>query len=244
VKRAVAGLAGVPRRIYYAVVGAGLAGGAPLGLLLVRVAGSARSDLASLRRELAADPTTYAYVTLSTLLVFALFGYVLGRQADALVVLSRTDTLTGLKNPLAFEERLEEETERARRYGEPLSLLMVDVDGLKAINDRRGHPAGDQSLQAVARALRDGGRRADLPARVGGDEFAVIAPSTSRPAAAALGDRIRSLVMAQGIEDLTVSVGVATLEPGRPLGSSYLREIADTALYEAKRQGRNRVVTA
>jgi diguanylate cyclase (GGDEF)-like protein len=228
----------------YALIAIGLSAGAPLGLLVVRLAGAEEIDRAALLRELAGDPLTYLYVLLSTLAVFASFGYVIGRQADALVTLSRTDALTGLSNTLAFEERLEQEAARSARYGEPLALLLADVDGLKAINDRHGHRAGDLALQAVARALRGGARQTDLPVRLGGDEFALLAPSTSRPAAVALGERIRSLVGAQGIDGLTVSLGVATLEPGRALAADYLREIADTALYEAKRQGRNRVVAA
>jgi diguanylate cyclase (GGDEF)-like protein len=85
--------------------------------------------------------------------VFSLFGYALGRQADTLLQLSRTDALTGLRNPGAFAEQFEVEVARAAHYHEPLSLLLVDVDGLKAINDRNGHRAGDLALQAVARAL-------------------------------------------------------------------------------------------
>jgi diguanylate cyclase (GGDEF)-like protein len=148
--------------------------------------------------------------------VFASFGYALGRQADALVELSRTDPLTGLRNTLDFEERLGQEAARAARYREPLALLLADVDGLKAINDRHGHRAGDLALQAVARSLRDGARLTDMAVRIGGDEFALLAPNTPRPAALALGERIRSLVGGHGIDGLTISLGVATLEPGRP----------------------------
>jgi diguanylate cyclase (GGDEF)-like protein len=241
---AVPRLVGLPRRFLYALIAVGLSAGAPVGLLVVRLAGAETIDSSALRRELEADPPTYAYVLLSTLVVFASFGYVLGRQADALVDLSRTDPLTGLGNTLAFEERLEQEAARSVRYGQPLALLLADVDGLKAINDRHGHRAGDLALQAVARCLRDGARQTDLAVRIGGDEFALLAPSTSRSAAVALGERIRSLVVGQGIEGLTVSLGVATLEPGRPLAGDYLREMADTALYEAKRRGRDQVVSA
>ena len=120
----------------------------------------------------------------------------------------------------------------------------MDVDGLKAINDGNGHHAGDLALPAVARALRTGARQTDLGARLGGDEFALLAPSTPRAAAAALGERIRSLVEEQGIVGLTVSVGVATPQRGGPSGAGLLREAADGALYEAKHQGRNRVVSA
>jgi two-component system cell cycle response regulator len=143
-----------------------------VGLLAIRLAAAGGVDLAGVRRELEADWATFLYITLSTIVVFAAFGLVLGRQADALVRLSRTDRLTGLGNPLAFAERLEAEISRAARYGEPLSLLVLDVDRLKTINDRDGHRAGDLALQAVARGLYGGARKTDLAARVGGPQHA------------------------------------------------------------------------
>ena len=231
-----------PRRLLYALAGSILATGAPLGLFIVRLLGGSGFELSELRSEIADDTSTYVYVTVSTLVVFALFGYALGRQADALAELARTDALTGLRNQRLFEERLEAEAARAARYGEPLSLLLFDLDGLKAVNDRHGHAAGDAVLRAVADALRQGARQTDLAARVGGDEFALIAPSTDRHAAVALGERIRSLVAGQGGHDATVSVGIACTGRGRQ-PHAFLREVADTALYEAKRQGRNRVVS-
>ena len=99
-------LQAVPRRLTYTLAGCLLAAGAPLGLLVVRLVGTAGFEPDELRREVAADLPTYIYVTLSTLVVFVLFGYALGRQADTLVESSRTDALTGLGNPRAFEERL------------------------------------------------------------------------------------------------------------------------------------------
>jgi diguanylate cyclase (GGDEF)-like protein len=231
------------RRFTHALIALVLAMGAPAGLLIVRWTSVSDHGPDSLAHEVLRDLPTFLYVTLSTVVVFSAFGYVIGRQADALVELSRTDSLTGLRNPRAFEERLAEEVARAVRYGEPLSLLVVDVDGLKAINDRSGHHAGDVALRAVADALRAGARQIDLTARVGGDEFAVVAPRTDTAAAAALAERIRSLVMARGEPRLTVSIGVVTTRDGRPSAAS-LREVADTALYAAKRGGRNRVVSA
>jgi len=225
------------------LAGSLLAAGAPLGLLIVRLWVTGGLELAGVRREVAGDMPTYIYVTLSTLVAFSLFGYALGRQADALVELSRTDALTGLRNPRAFEERLSDEVARAARYREPLSLLVLDLDGLKGINDSRGHHAGDLALRSLADALRLGARQTDFAARVGGDEFVLLAPRTDAPAAAALGERIRTLVAAQGVDGLTVSVGVATMGVGSTTGG-FLREVADIALYEAKRRGRNRVVSA
>jgi diguanylate cyclase (GGDEF)-like protein len=187
------------------------------------------------------DVPTLLYVTLSTLAAFSAFGWVLGRHADALADLSRTDPLTGLRNQRAFDERLEEEVTRAGRYGEPLSVLILDIDALKAINDRSGHDAGNEALRAVATALRRGARQSDLAARIGGDEFAVVAPSADARDALALGERIRSLV-ADGTDGITVSVGVATLDRERKTPGALVRA-ADRALYQAKRDGRNRVAS-
>jgi diguanylate cyclase (GGDEF)-like protein len=240
-RRRAAFLSAPPRWLAYSLMGAALALGAPLGLLAVRL-GPGGLSMDAVRGELQADRETYVYVAVSTVLVFASFGFVLGRQADALVALSKTDPLTRLGNLLAIEDRLELENARAARYNEPLSLLLLDVDGLKTINDRHGHRAGNRALQAVARALRSGARAADLPARVGGDEFALLAPTTPADAALALGERIRMLVADEGVYGLTVSVGVATLDGTRLSDAGRLWDRADAGLYEAKRQGRNRVL--
>lgn len=218
--------------------------GAPFGLVLVRTGVAGELRLASLVREVRRDLPTFLYVTVSTLVVFSAFGYVLGRQADALMELSRTDPLTGLRNQRAFEERLAEELARSSRYSEPLSLLVVDVDRLKAVNDRHGHRAGDLALQTVAGALKQDARQTDLTARVGGDEFALIAPSTDRGDALALAERIRALVAGQsGQNGITVSIGVTTLDRGSSTAAA-LREAADAALYAAKGGGRNRVASS
>lgn len=230
------------RRFLYTLIAVVLAAGAPVGLLAVRSAGMNGVGLARLGEVVRGDLPTFAYVTVSTLAVFAAFGYVLGWQADALLEMSRTDPLTGLRNQRAFEERLPDELARAVRYREPLSLLVLDLDDLKGINDSRGHHAGDLALRALADALLLGARQTDFAARVGGDEFVLLAPRTDTQAAAALGERIRALVSAQGVDGLTVSVGAATMGVGSTIGG-FLREVADSALYEAKRRGRNRVVS-
>ena len=225
-----------------------LASGAPLGLMVVRALRAGELSVAWARAEVAGDGSTYAYLTLSTTLVFAAFSYVLGRQADRLYDLSSTDSLTGLRNRRALQERLEEEFERAERYGERLSLLLIDLDGLKELNDRHGHRAGDGALRKTAAAVRHGSRAADLAARWGGDEFILLAPSTGRPEARQLAERICALVNEGGTaatQQVTVSVGIATLEPGGRLRSpEALVSLADGALYEAKRLGRNQVVAA
>jgi two-component system cell cycle response regulator len=195
-----------------------------------------------------ADPTDYVYVLLSTAVAFTLFGYVLGRKADRLAELSVTDPLTLLSNARGLSERLDAELTRARRYQESIGLLALDLDGLKSINDRFGHRAGDDALRTVAEVIRSELRGSDTAARWGGDEFAVVAPNTSAAAALALAERIRALVSRQrGRWPLRLSVGVATIEAGTAgdaRDAVALMRAADTALYEAKRGGRDRVVLA
>jgi len=231
----------IPRRLTYAASGVLLALGAPLGLAVLWLAMAPEPSTRTLKGEIAEDLGTFLYVTTSTMVVFFAFGHVLGRQADALVDVARTDPLTGLRNQRAFEERLAEEVARTERYGGTLSLLIADVDGLKAVNDRGGHHAGNLALRAVADAMRSDARQTDLAARIGGDEFALLAPNTVASEAVALGDRIRSLVTEQGRAGVTISIGVATLGAEQSDAEALLQS-ADAALYEAKHRGRNQVV--
>jgi diguanylate cyclase (GGDEF)-like protein len=236
------------RRSSYVLEALALASGAPVGLLFVRSLLAGTFSVAWVRAELAADAAAYVYLTVSTTLVFVVFSYVVGQQADRLIELSSTDSLTGLRNRRVLQERLGEELGRAERYGAPLSLLLIDLDGLKELNDRQGHRAGDLALRRAATAIRNGSRAADLAARWGGDEFILLAPSTGCSEAVQLAERIRGLVTEggeEGAESVTVSIGVATLDPGRrPRSPEALVSLADGALYEAKRLGRNRVVAA
>jgi diguanylate cyclase (GGDEF)-like protein len=236
----------LPRKLVYAVAAMALSLGAPVGLLLVECLRAGQLTLARVGDELSGEPWTYAYVTVSTLLALSLFGHALGRQADHLIELSSTDGLTGLRNVRSFRDRLQEELARYARYRQPLSLLLLDLDGLKAINDTRGHRAGDAALVQLGAEIRAEARATDTCARWGGDEFAVLAPSTPEGAAAALAERICARLAAQGaVRGLAVSIGVVTLRP--PADSSTADELvraADRALYEAKRRGGNQVVRA
>jgi diguanylate cyclase (GGDEF)-like protein len=235
--------AGRPRRLAFAVAGLGLALGAPLGLLIVRLL-TGRAALGELGPEWSQEGITYAYVALSTAVVFAWFGAILGEKADLLERQAVVDPLTRLLNRRGLAERLEQEVARARRYEHPLSLLMVDLDHLKEINDRRGHYAGDSALRQVATALGQGSRSTDWAGRWGGDEFLLIAPSTGPDAARVVAERIRQLARGRGdATPLSVSVGVATWEDG-DLQAETLLAKADAALYQAKQEGRNRVVSA
>ena len=233
----------LPRRWVYAAAGCVLALGAPAGLLAVRCLQGPPEG--GLRGLIAADLPAFAYVTASTLVVFAAFGLVLGRQADELLRSLATDALTGLLNRRAFLERLDQEHERSRRYPQPLSVLLLDVDRLKAINDRGGHAAGDSALRAIGDAIRGGLRATDIGCRFGGDEFAVMAPEADEAAARVLAERIRSLAEGMRLPGglrATVSLGVACAGPGEGWTPPGIVERADRALYEAKRAGRNRVV--
>lgn len=240
------------RRFAYACTGGLLSAGAPVGWLAVRLARHGRrSGSTSLRgaiREVVGHPPDYIYVGTSTVVAFTLFGYILGRQADRLAELSETDPLTGLSNARGLFDRLDAELARSRRYREPLALLSVDLDGLKSINDRYGHRAGDDAIRSLADVIRSELRESDVGARWGGDEFAVLAPSTSKVAALALAERIRALIPERSTRwPLSASVGVATLDPkadGEVVDSATLMRAADAAMYEAKRSGRNRVVIA
>lgn len=226
----------------YTLAGAALSVGAPIGLLAVRAAARGGFPGAGPWEDVAADWPTYAYVSVSTCLAFALFGRVLGRRADTLAVLSTRDPVTGLLNRIALDERLQVELERVGRYGAPLSLLMVDVDRLKAINDRHGHRAGDAALRHVAAAIGAGSRRTDAAGRWGGDEFLVVASGTPLEAAATLAERICEGVRAGAREvAVTVSIGV-TESRGQQESPAAVLDRADRALYAAKGAGRDRVV--
>ena len=231
----------------YALAGGVLALGAPIGLLITRLRTKSVST-AAVCEELRSELGIYLYSGAATFAAFALFGGVLGRQADALSELATIDPLTQLANSRVFRERLEQDLARADRYGEPLSVLLLDVDGLKRVNDRSGHRAGDAALSAVASAIRGGMREADLGARLGGDEFAIIAPRTDESAALVLAERLRAQLAnatAGAVRPrTTISVGVASLAPTVRRSAANLLAAADQAMYRAKRKGGNRVAAA
>jgi diguanylate cyclase (GGDEF)-like protein len=167
--------------------------------------------------------------------------------------ISKFDSLTGVHNRRSFDVAIEEEWRRAVRLGNPLSLLLLDLDRFKEFNDLYGHPAGDECLRRVAGLLRESIQRvSDLVARYGGEEFVVILPNTWLAGATELAERIRSGVQQLAIRHeaaaerdvVTVSLGVACMVPTPASGPSALVEAADAALYRAKRDGRNRVRTA
>jgi diguanylate cyclase (GGDEF)-like protein len=150
------------------------------------------------------------------------------------------DSLTGCLNRRGFDNAVDAEIARAQRYRRPASLLLVDVDGLKQLNDEHGHAVGDRALVHVANALSVITRRADVTARLGGDEFAVLAPETRVGEAAELAGRLHAALRddADGVH-VTVSVGIASLGLDNTGVADLLRR-ADVALYDAKTHGRDR----
>jgi len=160
-------------------------------------------------------------------------------RADAL-----TDPLTGLANYRSLAQALHRELERAKRYDLPLSLMTIDVDNLKRINDEGGHSAGDEAILTVARILKSGVRKFETVARQGGDELAIVLPNTTAEEAMHLADRLRHEVSQATVrgKPLSISVGVASREKGDDATDvRALAERSDEALYRAKRAGRNRV---
>lgn len=167
-------------------------------------------------------------------------------RAEVLEGEAHTDMLTGLPNRRRFDEEFARAYGSSVRRSSPLSVALIDIDRFKQYNDHFGHQAGDEALRRIAQAIAESvGRSGDVAARYGGEEFVVILEETTRSGAFGVGERIRMTVLQAGIEaprggPLTVSVGVAARLPGST--AEELLHQADSALYEAKNAGRNRVV--
>jgi diguanylate cyclase (GGDEF)-like protein len=168
------------------------------------------------------------------------------QQNEKLKEAAITDALTGLANRARLDAVLTQQLESAVAQNRPLSLLLLDLDKFKAVNDTHGHQAGDQVLRAIGKILRTAARSSDLPARYGGEELALVLPGTTRQTAAAIAESIRRAVAAKPIPcdaaaiPVTISAGVATFEPGSPLNKPpHLLKAADMACYAAKNAGRN-----
>ncbi|GGC04955.1 diguanylate cyclase response regulator [Marinobacterium zhoushanense] len=177
----------------------------------------------------------------------------LKRHRDLLAKLAITDPLCNIANRRGFEDYLAREWRCAARAGQPVSLLMIDIDFFKAFNDHYGHPAGDQCLRQVAALIGSAlSRPADLAARYGGEEFVCVLPETAAEGALVLANRVRDAVANSALmhgdsplgERLTISLGVATLKPSTANEPADLIERADRALYDAKKAGRDRIAVA
>jgi diguanylate cyclase (GGDEF)-like protein len=171
------------------------------------------------------------------------------RHAEELERLATTDGMTGIFNRRHFLSLADREWNRARRYGRPLCFLMIDIDFFKSVNDRFGHDAGDQVIIHLAAVARECKRDTDVLARIGGEEFALLLPETDLARGKIVAERLRieaeqsPLTWTSSQIPVSVSIGVAEAADGM-VGVSDLMKAADVALYEAKRGGRNRVMTA
>ena len=163
---------------------------------------------------------------------------------------SSRDTLTGLYNRWYVIETLDSELNRALRHGSPMSLLMLDIDHFKRINDTWGHPAGDEVLRSVGKLLRDSCRVYDVPGRYGGEEFCIVLPETKPGNTTVVAERIRrrlestALACGESSVAVTASIGIAGMDSegdGEVLSATALIDRADRALYSAKSRGRNRI---
>lgn len=161
--------------------------------------------------------------------------------------LAHLDPLTGIANRRRLEDRAREEVERARRFNRPLSLMIMDLDHFKGVNDRHGHPFGDKVLRTLADVGRANLRQTDLFARVGGEEFVVLMPETTPDTAAHIAERLRSQLSATQVTEegvtttVTLSIGISAYGPDAQTVEALMAQ-ADRALYAAKDQGRNRVM--
>jgi diguanylate cyclase (GGDEF)-like protein len=195
------------------------------------------------------------------MVIFAVAGRLIGRRDDTLVDrnralaalsdqlrdLSTIDALTRIPNRRSFDDRLTVEMAQSRRYGVSCALVMIDLDRFKLVNDRHGHPAGDEVLRHVAGLLDAEKRSGDMVARYGGEELVAVLPHTEAPDAAAWADRLRALLEMQptrwhdDVIRVTASFGVASAPLNAGNGSELI-EAADRALYAAKKRGGNAVV--
>jgi diguanylate cyclase (GGDEF)-like protein len=171
----------------------------------------------------------------------------LTNKANMLERLATTDPLTGLYNRRHLLGSLDAEWSRFQRYYRSVSVLMLDIDHFKSVNDRYGHAIGDEAIKAVAAACLDGKRKSDVVGRFGGEEFAILLPETSLSRARIVAERIRKRVMGSRIVahqvqfGVTVSIGIAEATVSMS-GIDALMSAADHALYQAKAEGRNRCV--
>lgn len=174
------------------------------------------------------------------------FGRRIRQQNRLLEQLNRTDTLTGLANRAHWLDTAAHEMHRYLRNQHPATLILLDIDGFKQVNDHHGHAAGDALLQEIAEVLRESLRSVDTPGRLGGDEFGVVLPETGLERAREIAERIRQRVERIGrgddssVQPYTLSLGVEEIGPRHANLEAWIKQ-ADITLYQAKAQGRNRV---
>ncbi|AGF79577.1 diguanylate cyclase (GGDEF) domain-containing protein [Desulfocapsa sulfexigens DSM 10523] len=195
------------------------------------------------------NPMLYGYVFMVTVAAFSFFGAMIGSREDHLEKLALRDPLTGLFNSRYLWTRMDEQWATGKREKSDSSLILFDLDFFKRVNDRYGHPVGDELLKHVGKILQHAARRSDVAARIGGEEFVFFLPNTSSTAAAAIAERIRDTISRTTLitdknhqVTITISAGVASIDDYNANIPRTLYAKADKALYLAKQQGRNRVV--
>lgn len=238
-------------QLTYPVIGALLGAGAPVGSFLLRslaFPGVREQPFDDLRT----NAFFYVYELLATSLVFSIAGFVAGRHADRLRrgkafyhELAEHDSLTGLHNSGAFTDRYSRALERAVEAREPIAVILIDVDQLKTINDAFGHSAGSEALVHVADALRHSKRAADVAARWGGDEFAILLEGADEAAAMRVAEgliaHLRSSPVRLEHATVPVSVTIGISAAAQPSASTDLFASADQALLAGKAHGRNTI---
>jgi diguanylate cyclase (GGDEF)-like protein len=225
-------------RVKFAAIGSVLGFAAPLGWLA----------LVSLLREQADELVLYVYLTLTSIAACTAIGALIGHYHERLKVLAARDDLTGLFNQTAFMQTAEFLLQLGIRHGEPIAVVMMDIDHFKSVNDNHNHLVGSHILKEIARILSLSLRKSDLTARFGGDEYVLCLPRTPARSAAEVAERIRKAIEGAVFTyrdhtvRVTVSIGVATATCVPGLELRRLAEVADAALYKAKAAGRNAVV--
>jgi diguanylate cyclase (GGDEF)-like protein len=234
------------------VVGMAISILAPIGWLAIQFCRGS-----SVSHEIIQHPYLYSYLLFGAMFAFGAFGYRLGKREENLEGMaldfaraSITDDLTGLFNDAFFQSRLHDEIERHQRQGTTLSLVLLDLDHFKDINDSMGHQTGDVVLSGFGELLEREIRAYDVAGRVGGEEFAVLLPNTTQNEAIDIAERIRRCLWAREFQavdgsatfHVTASVGVATNHADPDISPADLYQNADEALYAAKEGGRDRVI--
>ncbi len=253
---AVRGGPGLPHYVLYPAIGFLLGLGSPVGAFLMRYyLAEPILKLLWMRHELEYNALFYVYMGTGTAFSFVLFGYVLGLRSERQRVRNRvldarvkdlhlksvTDALTGAFSHGYMQEILELELQKALTEKSPLSVVMLDIDDFKRINDTHGHLFGDRVIREAVESISTSIRDRDILGRYGGDEFMVVMPGAGREVAAQVAERIHRAIGGSGAL-VTVSVGTATYDGQDGAQAAELLARADENLYRAKRSGKNRAV--
>lgn len=197
------------------------------------------------------EAALYSYITVGSVIAMVCFALIISRSEEFFARMSLLDPLTSLYNSRYLVTRADQEFAQYQRLGQNMAMIIGDIDHFKYVNDQYGHSIGDVVLQHVSTLMKDTARKADIVARVGGEEFAILLPNSTTEGAMILAERIRGRVentpvtLGDGrVIGAKISLGVSSTEEFVPQVFNELYESADNALYRAKRDGRNRVVKA